>query len=188
MLAATTAVLFILLYFMCEAIAVAGVLGMVGSNLWYVAGCEIGGGRGWVQVVGLKVGKLILLRLLPTLRPTTTNKKKPPYPPSRRTVSTRHNTQRQEIRQQQDPTRCLRLQKKDTYVILATTQTTYPLHPQLHCQLVPRPPSILPTCAHCLPIPMSVFLHPHHQPQQNTTLKMVPRRPPTFLYPHYNGN
>lgn len=44
---------------MCEAIAVAGVLGMVGSNLWYVAGCEIGGGRGWVQVVGLKVGRLI---------------------------------------------------------------------------------------------------------------------------------
>ncbi|MGYP000046786570 len=58
-LAATTAVLFILLFFMCEAIAVAGVLGMVGSNLWYVAGCEIGGGRGWVQVVGLKVGRLI---------------------------------------------------------------------------------------------------------------------------------
>lgn len=58
-LAATTAVLFILLYFMCEAIAVAGVLGMVGNTLWYVAGCEIGGGRGWVLVVGLKVGKLI---------------------------------------------------------------------------------------------------------------------------------
>jgi len=56
-LAATTAVLFILLFFMCEAIAVAGVLGMVGNTLWYVAGCEIGGGRGWVQVVGLKVGK-----------------------------------------------------------------------------------------------------------------------------------
>jgi hypothetical protein len=78
-LAATTAVLFILLYFMCEAIAVAGVLGMVGSNLWYVAGCEIGGGRGWVQVVGLKVGKLILLRLLPTLRLRT--KKNLPIPP-----------------------------------------------------------------------------------------------------------
>ena len=58
-LAATTAVLFILLFFMCEAIAVAGVLGMVGNTLWYVAGCEIGGGRGWVQVVGLKVGRLI---------------------------------------------------------------------------------------------------------------------------------
>ena len=58
-LAATTAVLFILFFFMCEAIAVAGVLGMVGNTLWYVAGCEIGGGRGWVQVVGLKVGRLI---------------------------------------------------------------------------------------------------------------------------------
>ena len=58
-LAATTAVLFILFFFMCEAIAVAGVLGMVGNTLWYVAGCEIGGGRGWVLVVGLKVGKLI---------------------------------------------------------------------------------------------------------------------------------
>ena len=59
--------------------------------------------------------------------------------------------------------RCLGLQKKDTYVILATTQTTYPLHPQL---LIPTPSTA----------------------QQNTTLKMVPRRPPTFLYPHYNGN
>jgi hypothetical protein len=47
--------------------------------------------------------------------------------------------------------RSLRLQKKDTYVILATTQTTYPLHPQLHCQLVPQPPSIPPTSTHFVP-------------------------------------
>ena len=39
--------------------------------------------------------------------------------------------------------RCLGLQKKDTYVILATTQTTYPLHPQL-------------------------LLYPHHQPHNKT--------------------
>jgi len=37
-LAATTAVL-----------SVVGVLGMVGNTLWYVAGCEIGGGRGCVR-------------------------------------------------------------------------------------------------------------------------------------------
>ena len=39
--------------------------------------------------------------------------------------------------------RCLGLQKKDTYVILATSQTTYPLHPQL-------------------------LLYPHHQPHNKT--------------------